>query len=247
MAGSVLPARAAPGRQAKAVSGESVQVVVVVTPELDLELEDRRQVRLSGILVPPAWSEAAAEWLRRASAGRMLDLRPHGTDRHGALLVDLLDDGRSLTEALLEAGHGFARPEALDKRTAKRLLAAEDLARAAGRGIWADPGLGGLDAENVAADPQVFAVVRGRALAVARQQRFLYINFGADQRRDFTVRIDTGDLARFRRAGLDPMVLQGRSLRVRGWLFRSGGPMIEVTEPTQIEVLNCEGKTCADR
>ena len=41
----------------------------------------------------------------------------------------------------------------------------------------------------------------------------------------------------FRRAGLDPLALEGRWLRVRGWLKKWNGPMIEATHPEQIELL----------
>ena len=41
----------------------------------------------------------------------------------------------------------------------------------------------------------------------------------------------------FRRAGVDPTSLEGRRVRVRGWLQSLNGPMIEVTHPEQIEVL----------
>ena len=69
-----------------------------------------------------------------------------------------------------------------------------------------------------------------------RRGRF-YLDFGADWRRDFTVAIALGDRARFRAAGLDPAGLEGATLRVRGWMRRLNGPMIEATHPEQIERL----------
>ena len=73
-------------------------------------------------------------------------------------------------------------------------------------------------------------------MAVARRGAFTYLDFGADWRRDFTLRAESRDLARFARAGLDVAALAGRRILARGWLFESAGPMIELVHPAQIEV-----------
>ena len=41
----------------------------------------------------------------------------------------------------------------------------------------------------------------------------------------------------FREAGTDPLSLEGKRIRVRGWLKRCNGPMIAATHPKQIEVV----------
>ena len=79
-------------------------------------------------------------------------------------------------------------------------------------------------------------LVRGRVQAVARAQEFVYLDFGDDWRRDFTVRAEARRPG-LARAGLDLNQLQGRALMVRGALFEVNGPMIEVTHPAQFEVL----------
>ncbi|MDX1711308.1 MAG: hypothetical protein R3316_09250 [Rhodovibrionaceae bacterium] len=66
----------------------------------------------------------------------------------------------------------------------------------------------------------------------------VYLNYGEDWRRDFTVTLDRKTAARFRDEGIDPLAYEGRRLRVRGWVKSFNGPMIEVTHPEQIEVLS---------
>jgi micrococcal nuclease len=63
------------------------------------------------------------------------------------------------------------------------------------------------------------------------------LNFTRDWRRDFTVSIARKDARAFAAAGLDPKTLEGKRLRVRGWLAWRGGPSIEATHPEQIELL----------
>jgi hypothetical protein len=65
----------------------------------------------------------------------------------------------------------------------------------------------------------------------------LYLNFGEDRRRDFTVRVERATVRAVAGAGLDLAALAGRNVLVRGWLIHSGGPMVEVTGPAQVEVL----------
>jgi hypothetical protein len=69
-------------------------------------------------------------------------------------------------------------------------------------------------------------------------RRWAYINFGADWRKDFTVSIRRRDLRDFRKAwGERLKKLEGKAVRVRGWLRLRNGPMIEATHAEQIEVL----------
>jgi hypothetical protein len=72
---------------------------------------------------------------------------------------------------------------------------------------------------------------------VARAQQFVYLNFGRDWRRDFTVRAALPDARRFARQGLELDGLVGREILVRGHLLEANGPMIELVHPAQIEVV----------
>ncbi|MEE9251245.1 MAG: thermonuclease family protein, partial [Alphaproteobacteria bacterium] len=61
--------------------------------------------------------------------------------------------------------------------------------------------------------------------------------FGDNWRTDFTASVAPRDRRLFEREGHDLMALEGRSVRVRGWVKLRNGPMIEITHPEQIEVL----------
>jgi hypothetical protein len=74
-------------------------------------------------------------------------------------------------------------------------------------------------------------------LRVTERRDRLYLDFGPDWRRDFTVSIAKRDRAAFRAAGIDPAGLLDASVRVRGWVRVHNGPMIEATHPEQIELI----------
>jgi micrococcal nuclease len=79
-------------------------------------------------------------------------------------------------------------------------------------------------------------IVRGTVVRVAPTERYLYLNFGADWRRDFTVRVRRAEL-KGALAGLGVEGLAGRSIEVRGVVLEAGGPLIELSHPEQLLVL----------
>ena len=106
------------------------------------------------------------------------------------------------------------------------------------RELWAQGGQGSHPADEVAADPARFALVEGRIARVGRTHQFWYANFGHDLRRDFTFRVPVvAAEADFATAGVDIRALEGRRVRVRGWLLEENGPMIEITTPLALEPL----------
>ena len=81
-----------------------------------------------------------------------------------------------------------------------------------------------------------FRIVRGRVLRVARTERHVYLNFGADWRADFTVRVRRTEL-KGALTGVDLEGLAGHLVEVRGLVLEAGGPLIELSHPEQIQVL----------
>ena len=120
---------------------------------------------------------------------------------------------------------------------AAEMLAVEGEARDAGRGLWRDPFYAVRSPEEVARHIDSVQVVEGRVANTARVKSRVYLNFGADWRTDFTVTFSTRLLRKFDEAGLDPLALKDRVIRVRGWIDDYNGPMIEITHPEQIEVV----------
>jgi len=216
-----------------------------------LALADGREVRLVGIQAPKlplgrtgfaAWplADEAKRKLEDVALGRPLDLGFGGRrgDRHGRVLAHLFDaEGRWIQGELLSAG--LARVYSFDdNRTAvAEMLALEREARAAGRGIWGDPFYAVRDAAAAGDWLGGFELVEGRVHAVGRGGSKAYLNFAEDWRQDFTVSLDRRTQGLFTEEGLDLDSLAGKRLRVRGWLKSYNGPMIEVTHPEQIEVL----------
>ncbi len=205
-----------------------------------LTLGDGRTALMAGIVIPRDRQEEARALLERLLADDRLRLaeKRRSLDRYGRLLAQIADSGGRWLQARL-VGHGLAvvDPHTAGGEIVDALLAIEAEARLTHIGVWSRDGGQPAAAGRVRSRPLRFAVVEGRVRRVGRGRTFFYLNFGEDRRRDFTVRIRVGQLRRFAREGLEAEALTGRWLRVRGWIFEAGGPMIEVTDRRQIEVL----------
>ena len=247
---------------AGAASAEPLRVTAVLDGDT-LELEDGRLVRLAGIEAakPPRSANPAdgrvwplAEAATRALSDLALDRRvllhgPAPVDRHGRLLAHLVrEDGLWLQSALLVRGMArvHTRPDA--RAYAAEMLAGEDAARNAGRGLWRSRVYAvreAADADELTRDRDSYQLVEGVVLAVSKGGGETWLDFGADWRNDVTVHIGRAAMREVTRAGIDPLSYEGRRVRVRGWITLRNGPMIEITHPEQIERLEREPASAA--
>jgi micrococcal nuclease len=224
-----------------------VAVTEVLAGDL-LRLSDGRIVRLAGIRVPAADAEhAEAESFAlkaRAELGRLLDgqtirLAPVASapDRYGRIVAHIeRRDGLWLQGALLEQGLAQVQTRPGEAARVAAMLALEQTARAAGRGLWAIVAFMPQEASALADSTGRFRIVRGRVLRVAPTESHTYLNFGADWRADFTVRVRRSELEGAL-AGTDLEGLAGRLVEVRGVVLEAGGPLIELSHPEQLQVL----------
>ena len=255
LAALLLPAAsvmaAEKGGLTQGLSATVVSVVDGDTVVLGQEVLGARQVRLVGIQAPklplgrknfPTWPLAAKskKALEKLVLGKTVRLSFGGTrlDRHGRLLAHLrLDDGRWVQGAML--GLGMARVYTFpdNRAMAAEMLALERQARKVRHGIWDHPFYALRKPENLARRIGTFQIIEATVAAAAKVKARVYLNFGADWRSDFTVTLKTKARRMFKKLGVDPLSLQGKRVRVRGWLKKFNGPMIEATHPEQIEVV----------
>jgi endonuclease YncB( thermonuclease family) len=204
-----------------------------------LALADGRALRLAAVEVAPA-----GEAMLRALEGRTLSLRAAGEaqDRYGRIVAfaTAADTARSVQEALLSAGKARVSSRIGGKACAEALLTLERQARAAGLGLWADPNFAPLRPDDTArfrTEWGRFVLVEGKVLSVRESGAVIYVNFGRRFTRDLSLIILRRLRPEFAAARLEPRALQGRRIRVRGWLERRRGPILEVAAPEQIEVI----------
>lgn len=83
------------------------------------------------------WGQQSRDYLRRITPSHV-DIRPIERDRYGRLVGEVLDNGRSLNLALVEAGQAAVYNRYCDD---DRYSPAERAVREDRLGVWAQPGL----------------------------------------------------------------------------------------------------------
>jgi endonuclease YncB( thermonuclease family) len=213
-----------------------------------LRLQDGREVRLAGVVAANdldgdrTAAVRAAENLNARTAGKELTLFGRGgTDRYGRLVAQVaVKDAGWLQAALVSDGSLRVAPEASETSCAKPLLDLEAKARAADKGVWQEAKFGVEQAGDIDSLTKVlgrFAVVEGVIARVGETKSRTYLDFGRRYSRDFSIMIPRSARAGFAAAGIDLKRLRGQHVRVRGVLFSSGGPAIEIRKPASLEIL----------
>ncbi len=117
-----------------------------------------------------------------------------------------------------------------------QMLKTEQEARKSKIGIWADDSpyliLTPETAEKASGE---FAIVEGVVESSASVRNDIYLNFGKDWKKDFTIKISPEDRKKLAHKGIDPLGMAHQKLRVRGWIRDYNGPMIELEDPSHLE------------
>ena len=227
-------------------------MVVSVVDGRSFLLDDGREVRLAGLQIPAlarpgdkddGAGRAAKAALESLLAGQTVTLKAPKpvSDRYGRVLAYAFVGGAEspVQHILLLQGHALvaARPD--HRACHAELLAREKVAREAKLGVWADPVYGLRRAEGGAALLAArghFAVIEGKVVSVRESGDTIYVNFGRRWTQSLTLTIRKRDERQFAAAGIELKTLEGRVVRVRGWIEERGGPRIEALHPEQIEL-----------
>jgi hypothetical protein len=184
--------------------------------------------------------------------GRSVELAFGGerSDRYGRLQAQaFMREGelrRWVQGHLVGQGLSRAYSQAGNRACTDALLAAEREPREARRGLWANAAYQirpGDRASEITRYRSTFQVVEGRIERVGQGRGgIVYLNFDKDWRRAFAVSLRLGDRALLGENAGDAKALEGRLVRVRGWIEQHGhGPTIELSTAGLIEVLDQPG------
>ena len=236
-------------------AGETGLVTEVVNGDT-LFLDNGLKVRLSAIQAPKlplgrpgfkTWplAENAKDALSQMAYRKNVQLFYGGKerDRYDRALAQAFigtQDDLWIQEEMLRQGWARVYTWPDTWQNSDRLYAAEREARNANRGIWAHDyyEIRSPDPNNLAQDVDSFQIVEGIVTSVADIRGRIYLNFGADYKTDFTIAIEKNDRKRFKSTSYDLKELAGATVRIRGWVELTNGPIIWLDHPERLEVLN---------
>jgi micrococcal nuclease len=210
-------------------------------------------VRLAQIEAPRLRDGDASASAARAALAAMVSDRPvqlrYGglrRDRRGRALAQVFvaaGTGASaetwVQEALLRAGMARVHTYADNRAEVASLWAAEREARRAGRGLWSDPAYQVRYAtpEALSGGIGTFQLMEGAVTAVERRGRVVLLGFGDDRSTDVSVVIPETALALWPGGEAGVTALEGRTIRVRGFVRMDRGPSVWVDHPEQMEYI----------
>lgn len=138
--------------------------------------------------------------------------------------------------AMIANGVARAMPTPVNPELAEKMYALENEAIKAGKGLWAkDSRHRILSADAPVESLGRISVVEGTVQKISTLSNTTYLNFGPDWRKDFTIGIPTAVRQKMVRQNIDPFKLQGKKLRVRGWIREYNGPYIELEDPVLLQ------------
>ena len=242
----LLALSAAPAASAADFTDGGAVQIRAVLDGMTIALADGRILRLVDIDAPQDgdFAAPAKDALATLVADGRIELRFAGNprDRQGRVLAEAYVGKTWIQAALLRRGLARVRSSADERAGVADLLAAERRARRYHRGLWADPGYAIRDASEAAGFAGTFQLVGGTIFAATQTSERILLRFGPERRCFLTLEIDRAALKLYRDAGLDPKDLEGKHVRVRGFIDGRLYPTIAITHPEQIEILRVRKK-----
>jgi endonuclease YncB( thermonuclease family) len=221
-----------------------------VVDSRSLRLADGRVIRLAGIEPfavlssdPEPMEAALLSRLNTLATNREIEIQEVALepDRYGRIVAMVSIDDQILQETLASEGLAVAFASDDSLPCFDEIVAAENDAREKHRGFWTGQ-LPNARPEALASWIGRFAIFEGKILSVGNRRARTYLNFGFRWTQDVTAEIAAEDRELF---GGEAVLeaLKGQRVRVRGFVQESGGPMVVLRSPMQLEVLSGDSTT----
>lgn len=243
---STAMADTSPLRKHLFLKDSQLKVTHIIDPTT-IAVEGGRIIRLSEILIPTPSQKAheqAREWLSETLKGKHIrlyvtrDEKRGRTNRFGFELGHVeRTDGLWIQASMVNRGLAILYPTATNADMNAALLTYEDQAIERKSGLW-EKELAIHSAESLKEKTKRFGIVEGKIYSAAMKNNIVYLNFSRNWKEDLTGRIKKENRIFFSRSGLNPLALNGKNVRMRGFVEDYNGPMITLTHPAQIQILS---------
>lgn len=226
-------------------------VAEIVKPEI-IRLKNNKVYTLDNIRVPLQYEGATIDYLKYYVLNHKVQLYQNTTlkegrvDRFGNKLVHAVfsDNNKWVQGELVGEGFAWAYATITNRDLFVNLRAIENEARVKRKGFWSDIYFSVRNDHTISNDYNSYQIYQGKLESVNARDETIFLNFGKDWDKDFTLRIKKKKGSQFNAKGSNRIInsynfrnLVGQTIRVRGWVEKNGGPSIELEYPEQMEVL----------
>lgn len=232
----------------------SLRIETIVDAQTIL-MNDGKIIRLTGIDYPENPNGQADEVLLKAKTTlektlkkgdefmvwQTLNNKYGRVNRMGHILAHLQNKktGEWVNGVMVAQGLAWVMTDKSNPDMAQELYALEQSARKKALGLWAkESPYSVLQADHVQGVSGSFRIVEGVIKKSSGSKNNLFLNFGNDSQKDFTVMISPNLRKILAKRGIDPLSLSGQNVRVRGWIRDWNGPFMELETAERLEVLS---------
>lgn len=216
-------------------------------------LDNNKRYRLDNVRVPPFEDDQAVNELKRVFLNKMVTVFTYRTnggknlDRYGVPLAQIVsdDDETWIQGYMVSKGLAWVFASEASNKMIEPLREMEAEARAEQLGFWKDPEYALKTPKSVKGYMNSFQVVEGTILSGITKKNNVFFNFEEDWKRDFTIRVPlnvwgvtSSEFSKTIFNVADPNTWRNHKVRVRGWVEEGNGPLIEVTNAGQIELIS---------
>jgi len=216
------------------VSGERVRYLGINAPEVRVKRGSRWAAQ------PQPYGKEATAFNRKLVQGKEVQLEydTEIEDDYGRLLAYVRIDSVLVNEELVKEGLALVDVRMPNVKYQKDLLRSQKKAKTQEIGIWAAAARHRIAADDAHRHLDEFALVHGTIRRVHSGKGKWYLHFDGDSHNDFTAVIYRDYLHLMIPDGADPRdVFQNKKAQVYGFIRRSPGPVVVISAPTQIDVL----------
>lgn len=242
----------APSTDFSELRSQGVVLIQAVIDPLRVQLQDGRIVQLAGIDIPdndasnpgPLASAAFTQLQnlllnKQATLYQTKNENEGRRNRMGHYLghLETHADKFWVQGFLLKNGLARILPSPEQVEMAPAMIALEDEARTHKRGLWADEKYNVLTPETADKAMNQWAVVEGTITKTGMSNNTIFLNFGEDWRRDFTIGIEGTVRRDMAKRDLNGLNFVGKKVRVRGWVENYNGPYIKLSHAVWLDIL----------
>ena len=246
------PVMPKPGSDYAALRSMGNMLVNQVIDPLRVRLNDGRIVQLSGLDIPDLNASNPGDISAKAFAmlKSMLDHKQvtlyqtkedgeSRKNRMGHYLGHLeTHDGKFWIQgALLQNGFARIQPAATHNEMAAQMLVLENEAITEKRGLWANDAYSVLTPETADKAMNNWAIVEGTIAKTGSSNNVIFLNFGDDWRKDFTIGVEGEARRQLAKNNITSLNLAGKRVRVHGWVESYNGPYIKLSNAIWLEFL----------
>ena len=221
------------GDTVKLENGKILRYIGIDAPET------RKKIKEKWTYNPAPFAEEAKEYNKKLVEGKYIrvDFDVKKIDEYGRLLGYVFVDNTFVNAKLLEEGLAVLYTRPPNVKYVDLFVKLQKKARQEEKGLWGNCKV--IDASSAYKFIGQIRTVRGRVLSTYRSQNCIFLNFGKEWRKDFTVVIFKENWDYFKRKGIDPVVFyKNKMVEVTGRIREYNGPEIIVNLPEEIIILD---------